>query len=452
VPVMLVVLRLFLARRLADFPVVAEQAQRLFTDAADADAMPAGLGEDLRAAALISLGIADIWALRFADADRHLTQGVALAHRIGRPYLELHGLVHGAHGMLLFRPDAARAEWSRQAIELAERHGWAEEPLAGMAYAQLGIMLLYQGRLAEAEPWLQRAEQTLRTEVEPAAGMSLRYARAVLELARGRYQEALGAFRDAEKLAATLAGLHACVTSIRSRMLQTLVRLDQTGRAEQALAELSEDERASAEMRTAVAALRLADDDPQAATDALAPVLDGSVCGVRQARMVTALLLEARARDALGDQATAGRVLEQALDMTESNGILLPFLLDPAPALLERHRRYRTAHSALISQILDLLSPEGRGEAGSSPLSTGSVGGTVPPRVTEQLTDSETRVLRYLPTHLTAHEIANELFLSVNTVSTHTHHLYAKLGVHSRHEAVDRARALGLLAPSARRA
>jgi DNA-binding CsgD family transcriptional regulator len=69
-----------------------------------------------------------------------------------------------------------------------------------------------------------------------------------------------------------------------------------------------------------------------------------------------------------------------------------------------------------------------------------------------QLTESEARVLRYLPTHLTAPEIANELFLSVNTVSTHTRHLYAKLGAHSRHEAVDRARALGLLAPSARRA
>ena len=121
--------------------------------------------------------------------------------------------------MLLFRPDASQAEWSRQAIELAERHGWGEESLAGMAYAQLGIMLLYQGRLDEAEPWLERAERTLRTEVEPAAGMSLRYARAVLELACGRPQEALTAFRGAEKLAATLVGPHACVTSMRSRML-----------------------------------------------------------------------------------------------------------------------------------------------------------------------------------------------------------------------------------------
>ena len=262
VQVMLAVLRLFLARRLVDFPVVVEEAQRLLAVTEAADAAHLGLGEDLRAAAFISLGIAEIWALRFEDAERHLKHGIALARRIGRPYLEFTGLAHGTHAMLLFRPDVLQAEWSTQAIELAERHGWGEEPLAGMAYAQLGIVMLYQGRLDEAEPWLERAERTLRTEVEPAAGMSLRYARAVLELARGRYQEALAAFRGAENLAATLVGPHTCVTSMRSRMLQTLVRLGQTGRAEQALAELGEDERASAEMRTAVAVLRLATGRP----------------------------------------------------------------------------------------------------------------------------------------------------------------------------------------------
>ncbi len=448
VRVMLAVLRLFLARRFADFPAVAEGAQRLLALTETADTIQLGLSEDLRAAAFIILGIAEIWALRFEDAEQYLTQGVALARRIGRPYLEFHGLAHGAHAMLLFRPDASQAEWSRQAIELAERHGWDEEPLAGVAYTQLSIVMLNQGRLDEAEPWLERAERTLRTEAEPAAGMSLRYARAVLELARGRPQEALAAFRGAEKLAAALVGAHTCVTSMRSRMLHTLVRLGQTGHAEQALAELGEDERASAEMRTAVAALRLASDDPRAAADALAPVLNGSVCGADHARMVTALLLEARARDALGDQATAGRVLERALDITESTGILLPFLLNPAPTLLERHRRYRTAHPVLISQILDLLPRPTR------PVPPpGSQAGWARSRgLDEQLTDSETRILRHLPTHLTAHEIANELFLSENTVRTHTHHLYAKLGVHRRHEAVDRARALGLLAPSARRA
>jgi LuxR family transcriptional regulator, maltose regulon positive regulatory protein len=365
VQVMLAVLRLFLARRLVDFPVVAEQAQRLLALTQTAEAASLWVGEDLRAAAYISLGIAELWALRFEDADRHLDQGVALARQIGRPYLEFHGLAHRAHGMLLFRPDASQAQWSRQAIELAERHGWGGESLAGMAYAQLGIVLLYQGRLDDAEPWLERAERTLRTEVEPAAGMSLRYARAVLELARGRYADALAAFKGAETLAEALVTPHAPVTWMRSWMLQTLVRLGQTERAERAGAELSEDERASAEMRTAVAALRLAIGDPEAAAAALAPVLDGSVGAVRDVRMVAALLLEARARDALGDQASAGRALEQALDITESDSLLLPFLTDAAPALLERHRQYRTAHPALISQILDLLPPGQHGGAAS---------------------------------------------------------------------------------------
>jgi LuxR family maltose regulon positive regulatory protein len=65
----------------------------------------------------------------------------------------------------------------------------------------------------------------------------------------------------------------------------------------------------------------------------------------------------------------------------------------------------------------------------------------------EPLTDSEIRVLRYLPTRLTALEIARQLYLSVHTVTTHMRHIYTKLDVHRRHEAVDRARACGLLAP-----
>jgi DNA-binding NarL/FixJ family response regulator len=72
-------------------------------------------------------------------------------------------------------------------------------------------------------------------------------------------------------------------------------------------------------------------------------------------------------------------------------------------------------------------------------------------RPRERISDSETRVLRYLPTNLSAPEIAAELTVSVSTVRTHLRRLYEKLGAHSRTEAVERARALGLLAPSPRR-
>jgi LuxR family transcriptional regulator, maltose regulon positive regulatory protein len=59
-------------------------------------------------------------------------------------------------------------------------------------------------------------------------------------------------------------------------------------------------------------------------------------------------------------------------------------------------------------------------------------------------------VLRYLATNLPVPEIAFELVVSANTIRTHTRHVYDKLDVHTRAEAVERARELGLLAPTAR--
>jgi LuxR family transcriptional regulator, maltose regulon positive regulatory protein len=441
VQVLLSVLRFSLARRRMDIPAAAGEAQSLLARMKAADTARLGLGADLRATALISLGTAEIWAFHFEDAEQHLEQGVDLARRIGRPYLEFMGLTYWAHGMMLFRPDELLPTRARQAVELAERHGWGEEPLAGIAYTVLGGVLLYQGRLADAEPWLERAERTLRIEVEPAAGMSLRFARAVLELARGRYPQALAALEGAEELAGQMVRPHLMAASIRTRMVQALVRAGQAGRAAAILTGPDENERANAEARTAVAALQLAGDDPQAAADVLAPVLGGLVPEVRQVSMITALLQEAAARDALGDRAAAGRALERALDIAESTGILLPFLLDPAPALLKRHR---TTYSTLVAQILDLLAEATR----PAPLPGQEAGPAGRPGIQAPLTDSETRILRYLPTHLTAQEIASELTVSVHTVTTHMRHLYAKLGVHRRTEAVERARALGLLAPT----
>lgn len=115
------------------------------------------------------------------------------------------------------------------------------------------------------------------------------------------------------------------------------------------------------------------------------------------------------------------------------------FLLHPAPGLLKRHAAQRTAHAALLAQIRDLV-------AGNKP---------EPPAgrrpALEPLSKSEVRVLHYLPTHLSAPEIAAELSVSTSTVKTHLRNLYAKLGAHSRTEAVESARAVGLLAPSAHR-
>jgi LuxR family maltose regulon positive regulatory protein len=64
--------------------------------------------------------------------------------------------------------------------------------------------------------------------------------------------------------------------------------------------------------------LRLAQDDPGAVAAALAPVLEGSASGLPWSWLTFAFLLEASARDALGDQGAAGR----ALDLAEPDGAL----------------------------------------------------------------------------------------------------------------------------------
>jgi LuxR family maltose regulon positive regulatory protein len=63
----------------------------------------------------------------------------------------------------------------------------------------------------------------------------------------------------------------------------------------------------------------------------------------------------------------------------------------------------------------------------------------------DELSPSELRVLRYLPTNLTRPEIASELYVSINTVNTHIRNIYSKLGARDRSSAVQRARELRLL-------
>jgi LuxR family maltose regulon positive regulatory protein len=430
------VVRLSVVRQHGDLSAVANEVRRLEAIAEGGDAAQPRLGEDLRALALIHLGATEYWTVRFAAAMQHLGQGRALAHWIGRPYLEFTGL-----GLLaaveFFGSFAAAAEHGRQVIELAEQHGWTDELAAGLAYVTLGGMLAWQMRLEEAEPLIRRAECAVRAEAQPLAAMQVYFNRALLELGRGRNAEALAALRAVERLAGLLVSPNQFVPAIRAMLVQALIRLGDVEGADEALTRSDDHERGRGEHCTALAALRLAQDNPSAASAALAPALNGSAPLVWPPWLAQAFLLEAMAQDSLGDAPAAGLALERALDIAEPDGVLLWFVLNPVPGLLERHVRQRTAHAALIANILSLLA----GRMLAPQLAR-------PEPLLEAPSDSEIRVLRYLPTNLTGPEIAGELYVSSNTVRTHMRHLYEKLGTHTRADTVARARALGLLAPS----
>jgi LuxR family maltose regulon positive regulatory protein len=102
--------------------------------------------------------------------------------------------------------------------------------------------------------------------------------------------------------------------------------------------------------------------------------------------------------------------------------------------LLEAMPRHETAHAALVTDIVEVI-------RGSSIAPSNE-----PLRVEiEQLSPSELRVLRYLPTNLSRPEIARELSVSLNTVNTHIRNIYAKLQAQDRSSAVKHAREMRLL-------
>ena len=458
--------RIRLARKRSDLTAAVAAAEELVDLAEAPDAVPQGLDEDVRAVAMVSLGEVELSWQRLDEAERHLEQGIAVARRIGRPYTEVIGLAQGAR-VAAYRSLALAVERATQAIELARQHGWAEHPVLSPAYTVIATVMVWRGQLDKAEQWLRRAEGVMRTEAEPAISMLFHQARGALDLARGRYDDALAAFRGAGKHAALLVSPHPLRGQGSALTVYTLLLAGDLKAAEQALAAIDEEQREAAEGPEAVAALRLAQGDPRAAIEALAPVLDGTAAVITPAR-VGACLLAAIARDEAGDPAGAEAALERALDLAEPDGVVLPFLIHRAPELLERHARRRLAHAALAAKICALLVPGGSempGRFGGTREATGvggdgqssqdreGAGRDRPPGATllEPVSEMEMRVLRFLPTNLKASEIAGELYLSVHTVKTHIRHLYTKLGVHGRGEAVQRARALGLLAPSPRR-
>ena len=249
-------------------------------------------------------------------------------------------------------------------LVLAGRGGTAREFLAGFP----------AGLAADPELAAVRAADELDRGSLTAAGRYLalagRGAASVPAARRGRWEEMLAVLR-----------------------LQ-LARQggDLPARADTIVARLDPADRDSPEMRIVMAAPRLAQDNPHAATTVLVPIL---------------------------------RDPARLADCGAAPAHAFPVEVAPGP---------------------EVAGATGCPDPGGPPPGPSALG--LAPA--ERLTDSETRVLRFLPTHLTAPEIADELYVSVSTVKTHMSHLYAKLGSHRRTEAVDRARALGLLAPTSR--
>jgi len=133
------------------------------------------------------------------------------------------------------------------------------------------------------------------------------------------------------------------------------------------------------------------------------------------------------------DEAERPTLLDQALALGASGGLRSPLDLLASPALtaiLVDLQAHGTVHALFVDQLLQ------EGEPVPERPATG---------LAEPLSVRELDVLRFLPTTLSGPEIADRLYLSANTIKSHLKHIYAKLDVGSRRDAVMRARHEGLL-------
>jgi LuxR family maltose regulon positive regulatory protein len=169
--------------------------------------------------------------------------------------------------------------------------------------------------------------------------------------------------------------------------------------------------------------------------------------------MIDASIQQAMARQALDNQEQAIVALARALELAEPGAWMRNFLDEGAPMqkqLASVNSQISPKHSlrAYIGKMLSAFDRDATPTYARDSATSSEPPSSVPRPLSlplDPLSDRELDVLRYLPTHLSSTDIARELYVSRNTVRSHIGHIYSKLGVHSRAEAVERARELDLL-------
>jgi LuxR family maltose regulon positive regulatory protein len=157
--------------------------------------------------------------------------------------------------------------------------------------------------------------------------------------------------------------------------------------------------------------------------------------------MIEAAILKGVALQSIGEREQAISSMMDALNMAEPEGFMRTFidLGDKVKDLLEitRNEAENAAMLDYIDNLLEAFKP--------LDIERQSVSSIPPKRAGEKLSEREQDVLRLLPSSLSSTDMAAELSISVNTLRTHLKNIYAKLNAHSRYEAIERAKEIGLL-------
>ena len=379
--------------------------------------LPAATG--YRAIALGNLGTALLWSGQVDDAVARLHEGLLETNGTRMEVTRINMLGHLALAEAVSGRLHEGHAHAREAVDLVDARGWAPMFQAAAAYLALAMIHFRWNDVAAAQLLLTQGEHSMG---EPVTRWAATLLGAGMNASLGRLDFAQ---RSLDELKQEV-GERPLPGFLQPWWARAEAEMDVSG-----LPSL----RAEATPSEVVVAARalLEQGDPRGVDELLGPLRPG---GQDHGFAVEVWLLTALAADRLREEHRATEALRQAVELARAQNVRRPFVeLEPEHVvrLLSMHQQLEPSQDEFVQALLADLDPEAHGPA-------------VDLVLTDPLTERELIVLRFLPTMMTNAEIADELFVSVNTVKAHLKHIFRKLGVASRREAVNRARELGVVA------
>jgi LuxR family transcriptional regulator, maltose regulon positive regulatory protein len=427
------VIQLALARRTGNLEAATAAADRAEIQAGQLPTEVHARHPELGMELLSDRGTIRLWAGRLDAAAADFQRGMAacrpeMAYERGNclAYLALVEAVQGQLSRAAGHADEA-AEAMLSVSETVTEH------ITSAVSVALAFVHLQHDDMREAHAQLKRAEAALRIRPDKLVGALACLAAAQRLLAEGRAEPASEMIGQARQDWTPPDWLELRLTVLESRVHVLAGDIPAAVTAARRA-----DPRSVPEAAAALAHALLASGDHPAARRAL----DGAVAGGGRAPESIGLanwLADARLSYSAGDTKRGRQSLEHALLLARPERIRLPFTLEQAwmrPVLRRDPELAQVARKMLEAPAARPAVPAQRRQPSAS---------QPEPLVVERLSEREHEVLRLLSGMLSTAEIANEMYLSVNTVKTHLRSIYRKLSAGHRGEAVRRARRLQLI-------
>lgn len=403
-------------------------------------------GPAFRIIAVINQAGAGIWTGRADDTESILKDAARDALQLGLLLPQLNAISHLALLDAFRGRLTAASSRAAEALAIIDRRGWGSEVQALATYVAQGVVDLARQQPTAASHHVHRGLAASGRQTDRALRLALGVT--LVEIAVGRGDAAAAIAADARVVDGFQKTPSASSALRRWSAVAGAEALLLAGRGEEAVGRIVRETTPGGDNNSpGVAALRATPTPRERIFFARAALLAGNNAEIpalmeplltaddsdREAT-VAAHLLDAVLADRGHRDSAALSSMEKAISVAHADDIRRPFVSvgGRVPGILDRYRHVGGRHDFFSSNLVALLSPS------RSPATGGAA-------MIEHLTEREAVVLRYLPTMLKAGEIGADLYVSVNTVKAHLRAIYRKLGAANRREAVEKARAVGLL-------